>query len=146
MPEPVTNSPASTSGRRLADPGTTNPGATTLRDEYPRAITPAKNPSFVVCPKPVSPGERRASPILLPPEALLLASQLMADGQDEHGDRWTRHDPDHHVDRALSHALLWLAPGVPAIDTDSGYSHLVNAFTRLGLAVALEHRTTKETR
>lgn len=146
MPEPVTNSPASTSGRRLADPGTTNPGATTLRDEYPRAITPAKNPSFVVCPKPVSPGERKARPGLVPADALLLVSQLMADGQDEHGDRWTRHDPDHHVDRALSHALLWLNREPGDFDTDSGYSHLVNAAARLLLAVALEHRTTKETR
>ncbi|MCK9250364.1 MAG: DUF5664 domain-containing protein [Solirubrobacteraceae bacterium] len=82
-------------------------------------------------PRPVKP-----DPTLLPARAILAVSQLLADEQASHGDRWRRRPARHHLAAALRHAYRWL--GGETVDPDSGHSHLVHAAARLLMALDRE--------
>ncbi|EHN09403.1 hypothetical protein PAI11_37370 [Patulibacter medicamentivorans] len=74
-------------------------------------------------------------PDLLPAAALLTCGQVMADGADEHGERWRSRTARHHVSCGLRHLLRWLAGD--RVD-HSGHSHLAHAATRLLMALDRE--------
>jgi len=78
---------------------------------------------------------RKPRPDLLPARGLLIAGQVMADGADEHGERWRTRTARHHVACGLRHLLRWLAGD--RVD-ESGHSHLAHAATRLLMATDLE--------
>ncbi|MGE4424982.1 MAG: dATP/dGTP diphosphohydrolase domain-containing protein [Solirubrobacteraceae bacterium] len=78
----------------------------------------------------------KPDPTLLPARAILAVSQLLADEQTSHGDRWTARPTTHHLAAALRHAFRWTAG--ETVDPDSGHSHLVHAAARLLMAVDRE--------
>lgn len=72
---------------------------------------------------------------LVPVAAVAAVRQVMADGQEEHGDRWRTRSVAHHVGKGMGHARRAL--GRTPIDADSGHPHLVLAAARMLLAVAV---------
>jgi hypothetical protein len=84
---------------------------------------------------------QKPRPETLPPLGVLAAAQVMADGADEHGDRWLQRDARHHVGAALRHIYRWLSG--QNTDPDSGRSHLAHAATRLLMATELDRQETR---
>lgn len=72
---------------------------------------------------------------LVPPNAVALIEQVLADGQEEHGDRWRTRPVVHHVGKAMGHGRRAL--GRTPIDADSGHPHLALAAARMVLALAV---------